>query len=165
MGKDGGQQMLAMTLGKFNICHIGHLSAFKLALNHADRLIIVLSNGKANADYELRIAIVKRMIAIFMPEHLHHIDFMLGDFKAILLCEPDYFVCGTDRADSFRKSFKNSPCKVLEMPRPEGGISSTYVREELAKGNKPWFISNSCLPLALESAKQYAERTLLRKKK
>lgn len=149
---------LAMALGKFNILHIGHLAAFRLALKHADKLIVVFSNGNANADYSLRLAIAKSMLKLFMPEEASRIDFMLGDFKAVLLCEPDYFVCGSDRASSFRKSFHGKHCQVLEMLRAEDGVSTTYIRAELNAGRQPWFISNKLLPLARESAKQYAQR-------
>ncbi len=149
---------LAACLGKFNNYTEAHARLVSRGLALADKIVIVFSNGKYNADFELRKAIAIEVLKELLPDDLHRIEFVHGDFKAVLKLEADYFVCGEDRFESFEKSFYGTWTNVIKLARPLGAMSSTLVRTMLNDGLCPWFYNEEAKELAIEATKQYEER-------
>lgn len=151
---------LAACLGKFNNFTSAHAGLVCRAASLADKVVVVISNGKHNADFDLRKAIAIEVLDFLCPAALDKVEFVHGDFKTLQKLRPDYFVCGEDRYESFEKSFSGYWTNVIAIARPEGAISSTLVRAILEASEVPWFYNEKATELAHLTKAQYEERKL-----
>ena len=51
----------AVTFGRFNIAHGGHLELIQKMLEHAEEAHVYVSDGKANNDWDLRVLLLSRL--------------------------------------------------------------------------------------------------------
>ena len=51
----------AVTFGRFNLAHNGHVELVRLMLAHGDEAHVYVSSGKANNDWDLRVLLLSRL--------------------------------------------------------------------------------------------------------
>lgn len=54
----------AVTFGRFNIGHSGHVELIKMMLDYADRAIVYVSSGAANNNWDLRVLLLSHLCRV-----------------------------------------------------------------------------------------------------
>ena len=140
--------IIGYTTGVFDMFHIGHLNILRRAKEQCDYLIVGVSTDelverdkliKPTIPFEQRIEIVKaiRYVDEVVPQRdkdklsaylnmgkRFHKMFVGSDWK------------GTPQWDRYEQQFAPYGVQIIYLSYTEG-ISSTYLRKELASGNNP----------------------------
>lgn len=126
-----------LTVGVFDLFHIGHLNLFRRAKNYGDYLIVAVHNDllmQKGKDFiyslQERIDLISSLKMVDETVIYERVDLLVAktDF--------DVFVIGEDQNhEYFQKAFQwcNENGKELIMLKRTEGISSTLVRKVLEK--------------------------------
>lgn len=139
------QYRIGYTTGVYDMFHIGHLNILQRAKSYCDKLIVGVTTDQLCYDrkkkypiipYEARAAIVSaiRYVDEVVPQE------NMDKLEAVRKCHADVVFVGSDWQgtaawDKYEKEFRAIGADVIYLPHTDG-ISSTILREKLAKGEK-----------------------------
>lgn len=133
---------VAVTQGRFNIPHLGHVKMIQEMLEQADTAHVLIGKGKDNIDQDLRsqllraalrhegvdLSRVKLIKQENMMQYAPALSSKVGDKKAIA-------VLGEDQEKFLQSVGKVAKMDTHLVPRGAGGASSTKIREMIDSGD------------------------------
>lgn len=129
-----------LTVGVFDVLHIGHILLFMHAKQHGDRLIVAVQDSNKILQYKPNCKVLYSTDErLFMVNSIRYVDevFVYRDIdKDIMNFDFDIFVKGPDQNHiGFQKAVEwceKSGKEVITIPRTEG-ISSSLLKDYLTE--------------------------------
>lgn len=131
---------VVITVGVYDMLHIGHILLFKKAKELGDRLIVAIQDSDVVLKYKPQAKLVytteERCFMVSAIKYVDEVIVYKDIDKDIVHLDFDVFAKGPDQNhDGFQKAVKwcrENGKEVFIIPRTEG-ISSTILREHLKK--------------------------------
>lgn len=125
-----------LTVGVYDMLHIGHVLLFMRAKDLGDELIVAVQDGdtvlKYKPDTKMIYSTEERLYMVSSVKYVDHVVTYKDIDRDIQNIDFDVFVKGPDQShDGFKRAVewcKNHGKEVVVIPRTEG-ISSTLLRE------------------------------------
>ena len=126
-----------LTVGVYDLLHIGHVELFRKAKALGDYLIVAVQDS----DVVLKFKPEAKMVysteeRCYMVRAIRYVDEVIPEYtweqkiKDVVDNQVDVFVMGDDWAGQF--DFLKDYCEVVYLPRTEG-ISTTKIKNDLHK--------------------------------
>jgi len=133
---------VAVTQGRFNIPHLGHVKMIQEMLEKADTAHVLIGKGKDNIDQDLRSQMLRaalrhegvdlsRVKLIKQENMMPYASGLSGKFGS----NKTVAVLGEDQDKFLSAVGKNSKVDTHLVPRGPGGASSTKIRQMIASGD------------------------------
>lgn len=127
-----------LTVGVYDLIHIGHVNLFKNAKSLGDKLIVAVQSSDVVLKYKPEAKLVysteERMYMVRAIRFVDEVVVYYDVFDFIKEADFDVFVTGPDQKHSgFEKAkewCKEHGKKVVVLPRTEG-ISSSWLKEQI----------------------------------
>lgn len=127
-----------LTVGVFDLLHIGHVNLFKRARNYGDYLVVAIQNSEIVSKYKPNAHLVYSTIErMYMVKSIRYVDDVIqyDDVdKIVKNVDFDVFVTGPDQNHTgFQEAKKwceenGKECVVLERTE---GISTSWLKEQI----------------------------------
>lgn len=127
-----------LTVGVFDLIHIGHVNLFKRAKTLGDKLIVAVQDSKVVLRYKPEAKIVYNTEErLYMVKAIRFVDEVIvyeGVDEIVKSVDFDIFVTGPDQSHvGFQEAMKwcrNHGKEVVVLPRTQG-ISSSWLKQQI----------------------------------
>jgi len=133
----------AVTFGRFNVPHLGHLALFNTLLVMGQEVVVMVSEGKGNLPIEVRLHLLRKLCpdprVQFLP--------CKTPFRNSFIDEETVVCLGQDQENLGRALRKFFKCDTFLLRREESDPSSSRCR--LAIANQDWSELVTLIPPSL----------------
>ncbi|MBP3471743.1 MAG: adenylyltransferase/cytidyltransferase family protein [Paraprevotella sp.] len=127
-----------LTVGVFDLLHIGHVNLFKRAKAQGDKLIVAVQDSEVVLKYKPNAKLIytteERMYMVKAIRYVDEVITYTGVDEIVKTADFDILVTGSDQShEGFKRAIrwcKEHGKETMILPRTEG-ISSSWLKEQI----------------------------------